>query len=412
MFRHSTISILLKIFVVLCAVNVAVFFWTILGVKNQASLHLTRTILSAMKVSRRNVFCPTLLAEDSRFSRLRSNRILFALNLHNNQEIMTDLIVQLGQVMGFLGHEQVYVSIFESGSTDQTRVYLSLFKSMLDKMNVKSIIEWTEDTLTNTVHRIEYLAEARNRVLRQASGFKVDFDRVVFMNDVYFCATDILELLLQAEKNKADLTCGLDFDTDGDGEGYKTGLGFYDTWVARDINGRIFHKRPLNELTSDPESNERIKQNEPFQVGCCWNGLAVINGNALKTVSFRRSLSKQLNTYHEAYASIREKYPTRKVYKECAGSEMTSFCKDLTRSGFDKFIVVPKVKFAYNIQTYESVNTKKVHGNDTLVQFKPMPLSMECQNIEKIGARNPSKEIVEELWNINVNNNQLGLEMN
>lgn len=33
-------------------------------------------------------------------------------------------------------------------------------------------------------------------------------DRVVFMNDVYFCARDVVRLLLHG----ADMACGMDFD--------------------------------------------------------------------------------------------------------------------------------------------------------------------------------------------------------
>ena len=33
-------------------------------------------------------------------------------------------------------------------------------------------------------------------------------DRVVFLNDVYFCAKDVIRLLL----HDADMACGMDFD--------------------------------------------------------------------------------------------------------------------------------------------------------------------------------------------------------
>lgn len=52
-------------------------------------------------------------------------------------------------------------------------------------------------------------------------------DTVVFLNDVYFCAGDVLRLL----QYDADMVCGLDFDD-----------GFRDIWVARDANGDMLEK--------------------------------------------------------------------------------------------------------------------------------------------------------------------------
>lgn len=52
-------------------------------------------------------------------------------------------------------------------------------------------------------------------------------------------------------------------------------LGFYDIWVARDINGSLFLKKPP--YVSEPAALQRISQGLPFPVSCCWNGLVVLN---------------------------------------------------------------------------------------------------------------------------------------
>ena len=58
-------------------------------------------------------------------------------------------------------------------------------------------------------------------------------DSVVFINDVYFCAGDLIRLL----RHDADLACGLDFWTSTD---------FYDVWVSRDaIGGMLSVKAPF-----------------------------------------------------------------------------------------------------------------------------------------------------------------------
>lgn len=120
------------------------------------------------------------------------------------------------------------------------------------------------------------------------------FGKVLFLNDVFFCAHDMVELLYQSDLHQSDMTCGLDYDNTD------KGLGFYDTygyvqvlrmflylpndidtplfrratarcrWVDRDRDGEIWEKRPLPGQTTVSESNERMKQGLPFQVSCCW----------------------------------------------------------------------------------------------------------------------------------------------
>ena len=74
--------------------------------------------------------------------------------------------------------------------------------------------------------------------------------------------------------HRADLACGLDFDNVG-GK-----LGFYDTWVARDIAGRPFYKHPL--YAPDATTANRFKRGLPAAVHCCWNGMAGTSFSVLK----------------------------------------------------------------------------------------------------------------------------------
>lgn len=50
------------------------------------------------------------------------------------------------------------------------------------------------------------------------------FGKVLFLNDVFFCAHDMVELLYQSDLHQSDMTCGLDYDNTD------KGLGFYDTY--------------------------------------------------------------------------------------------------------------------------------------------------------------------------------------
>ena len=80
-----------------------------------------------------------------------------------------------------------------------------------------------------TGNRIEFLARVRNRSIRPLFNRKEIYDRVIIMNDAFWCQEDVIRLALHKE---ADVACGLDFDTTPN-----YGVGFYDTWVTRDIKG-------------------------------------------------------------------------------------------------------------------------------------------------------------------------------
>lgn len=84
-------------------------------------------------------------------------------------------------------------------------------------------------------HRINFLAEARNFALEPLySGSAAEripgkkFDEVLFMNDVYYCASDILEVLLQKRTQGANQACATDWG----------GRVVYDRWIIRAMSGR------------------------------------------------------------------------------------------------------------------------------------------------------------------------------
>ena len=94
------------------------------------------------------------------------------------------------------------------------------------------------------------------------------FQKVLFINDIYFCADDLRELIYQSLRQQSDVTCATDFDVAEPPENPQ--LGFYDTWVARDVNGEAFNKFPHDGFTKDPLSTLHLGAGLPFQVSCCW----------------------------------------------------------------------------------------------------------------------------------------------
>jgi hypothetical protein len=164
----------------------------------------------------------------------RGKRVLFASNLSNSGTLAPNMIVQLLHVALLLPPGQLAVSVFESGSNDLTRQWLSLLRMLLVPLGVPHNI-----TLGGGLRprpggdRIAFMAELRNAALdpfladddgsgsssssssssssRRRQGMRAAWrpDAVVFANDVFWCAGDALRLLAHG----ADLACGLDFYT-------------------------------------------------------------------------------------------------------------------------------------------------------------------------------------------------------
>ena len=310
--------------------------------------------------------------------------VLLSANLHNSEEIMPNFILQLLRAVGRVPQGGMGVSIYESGSTDQTWIWLDALRCLLDFAQVPNNVTYHGDLIRGSVpqNRIGFLAKVRNAVLdpvvlRAALQYGLEtsdnrwstswnIGKVVFVNDVYFCAQHIFRLA----KLDGDIVCGLDFVRTMSGlskedqrllmvkdlttnfsfpvgianfvshwywllKQWRRYLGkrsyvlqsipliFYDKWVAHDINGKQFLNYPP--YVSDEYGAQRLKDGFPFQAQCCWNGLVVLSAEPFKRgIQFRS---------HEP--------------GECAGSECLLMCHDFFRLGYTNVTVDPGVRVAY-----------------------------------------------------------------
>lgn len=160
-------------------------------------------------------------------------KTLIALNLYNNQEVFPTLSRSLLTLAFILGPSSIHVSIFENGSTDKTTMAMAHFAAVLTKAGVEhTILSDVAKTQWSKVDRIAQLAVYRNIVLEPLFGndnggknasrapgrkgsdrlAKADeWDSILFINDVFFCPSDALELLYQRKIQKADAACALDW---------------------------------------------------------------------------------------------------------------------------------------------------------------------------------------------------------
>jgi alpha-1,3-mannosyltransferase len=155
----------------------------------------------------------------TRATRLRpsyeGHKYFFAINLYNSFDVIPDLFSNMFKVSAILGYHNVFVSVYENGSTDQTKALLRIFDALCRSVGLRVIIRTSLRTRGAFHHRIEYLAEVRNAALAPLQELRDSegevFDSIIFMNDVLPCVDDLLELVWQSRRQNAGITCGSDY---------------------------------------------------------------------------------------------------------------------------------------------------------------------------------------------------------
>lgn len=266
------------------------------------------------------------------FDLIRQKNIFIAALQHQNERIypmFTDELVLLVHQISNERHSNVFVSLHASG-TDATITNVLQLQTLLQQLNISYDIqannEW--DKAIKSKDKLDRLAQLRNIGIRYLH--KQAFDLVLYLNDIIFCAGDVIDLIAASLQLNADLTCGMDYT-------YSTGRRtFYDIWVARDINGhRFINESPF--ISSDRHSQIHLSSGMPFQVTACWNGIVVIPASVFKRDRLR-------------FRSAR--YPF-----ECYASECELFARDLHAINRSRMVVVPSIQVAYTLHDFKALKT-------------------------------------------------------
>eukprot|EP00842_Homolaphlyctis_polyrhiza_P003216 jgi/Hompol1/3896/HPOL_001657-RA len=262
-------------------------------------------------------------------------RNLAFLDLLWSEQVLPTLMREVLRLIEFLGPNRIYISIFENGSTDRTKLLLNAFRSILElaRINHTIVLSFEKSDFKHT-NRIELLARYRNRAIEPMFSQPVHYDRILFINDVFHCLDDTLELLYQTELQQTDITCGFDY--------WEYSFRFYDVWVARSMSGNMVREYFYQgSFVYDPPSRARYELGLPLQGYSCWNGMAVLNTEPFykHNVRFRRSdVSKG----------------------ECASSECQLIAKDFWDLGYGRVLMVPQAKVVYDLKYHSDVRTKKL----------------------------------------------------
>eukprot|EP00877_Chromochloris_zofingiensis_P010922 jgi/Chrzof1/6083/Cz17g09030.t1 len=290
----------------------------------------------------------------------------FAANLYNNDEVIPHFIFSLIQTLLRLPNNRTFVSVYESGSSDDTATWLHVLQLSLDVIGVPSSITTRGSLIRHEgqgmgqTARIDFQAEVRNAALQplydrctactnrphnQMRRLTFDPDYIVFINDVYFCWGDVVRLMNYG----ADIACGMDYkstdpwhqppeearnrpwpDMPADVHLQKPILQpevesvlFYDKWVTRDVTGDLLNW--WSPFSYHQATADSLSSGLPTRVYCCWNGLVVLNAAPFKAGLRVRS----------------------HLENECAASECSLLCDDYHRLGFSNVVMDPSVMLGY-----------------------------------------------------------------
>ncbi|OAF99010.1 uncharacterized protein CC84DRAFT_1169730 [Paraphaeosphaeria sporulosa] len=301
--------------------------------------------------------CPLTASLSERYAYLQTppsssrRKYFFALDLYQIADILPQLMGSIMQAISFLGPHNCVLSIVEGRSTDGTYEILRSLAPQLEALGVPYFLQ--ESGLSPqraNPERIVLLAELRNLALRdlyeRPDSYAPD-TTIVFSNDVYMCAEDILETVHQRLFQKAHMTCGMDWANSSNPELPR----LYDTWIARSMTGDTFYKDMFDWdkgfFPDDPATLARWNKSLPVQVFSCWNGIVAITAEPFMDGTLR---------FRGVEGADREKKD-----EECYQGEPNHLTKDMWYLGYSRIATIPTITTAYTY--WDARSTRERRGS-------------------------------------------------
>ncbi|EON97227.1 putative glycosyltransferase family 69 protein [Phaeoacremonium minimum UCRPA7] len=188
-----------------------------------------------------------------------------------------------------IGPSNVFLSIYENDSGPEGIAALEDFKKKVPckheivsdaHVSLQGFPRVTMPDGSQRTKRLAYLSEMRNRALRPLDRFttkagSVEFDKIMFLNDVAFRPVDAAHLLFNTDIDRDGHTrylaaCALD---------YKNPFLFYDLYAQRDAhgysNGLPFF--PIFSFSGNETSRQNmLDQKDAVRVSSCWSGMVAM----------------------------------------------------------------------------------------------------------------------------------------
>ncbi|KAM5465984.1 hypothetical protein MauCBS54593_006232 [Microsporum audouinii] len=252
-----------------------------------------------------------------------NEKIFIAANIIREDLIRGPWGASLLELVTLLGARNVFVSIYENDSGNATSEALMELQDKLpcnssvvagDHLRLSDLPKTTAPGGKKRIKRIAYLAEVRNRALRPLNssyipdstepserGFRhttEQFDRVLFLNDIYFSATDAAQLLFSTNAEKTGrpdyrAACAIDFTAN---------VMFYDTFVVRDVEGYgmglMFF--PWFPAVGKSESRQDVlAEKDAVRVRSCWGGMVAFDAQIFQSKNSNNQSELAITFRHE-----------------------------------------------------------------------------------------------------------------
>ena len=280
----------------------------------------------------------------------RPIKVFIVSNLYNSEEILPAYSSSLQRLIEMLGVDNVFVSIYESHSTDQTKPMLRQLDRELAQSNVSHRIliddrAERKGKMSAVSDRLSFLADLRNTAMQPLVQAADMFSHVLWINDIIFSPQDALELLY-TNRATYDQACAMDF----------IGNGFYDTWVTRDVEGGTLKRQwPYFKRAEDVE---QMRRGKPFEVNSCWNGMTAFDAEWFYPSTNGTSHFIGVDD-QDGPLSLPLKFRTSTT---CLSSECQLISYDIHRATHatarrPTILINPAVKLAYNHRHYYLYNS-------------------------------------------------------
>lgn len=300
----------------------------------------------------------------------RNTKRIFIASQHWNdarllQERWNDALVALVQE---LGTENVFVSIYESGSYDTTKDVLRDLDTRLEGLQVKRSIQLSEVSHADEIaqqptehgwiktpdgetrmRRIPFLATVRNRVFEPLERLAAEgehFDTILFLNDVIFTAEDVLRLL-DTNGGQYAAACSIDFARPPQ---------FYDTFALRDSSGHeaVMQTWPYFRSHISRHAAERFL---PVPVASCWNGMGKSTLYRHRGSTNLRSVAMPIEPFLGDSPLRFRGTPDSLAISHVEASECCLIHADNPASATKGVFLNPNVKVGYNGTSYDAVKS-------------------------------------------------------
>ena len=307
---------------------------------------------------------------------VQNQKVFIVAQFWTNARVISERWGQaLLDLVGVLGKENVYVSILESGSLDNTKEVLKILDDVLGQNNIPHVTildptthadeisvgpldnqgnprqGWIQTTSVGTqwgkeLRRIPYLARLRNTALQPlftSHDQGQNFDKVLFLNDVVFRPQDVLTLLA-TNQGSFSAACAMDFHLPP---------AYYDTFALRDTEG-LGSIQTTFPYFRGTESRETMLKGLPTKVSSCWNGMIVMDSAPFYDGLRFRGLSDSLASKHlEA--------------SECCLIHMDL---NATMPGAgDRIYVNPSVRVGYTVDAYNTTHSGSDENFVSVTQY-------------------------------------------